>query len=246
MSLEGRDKFAGLIALKQYWTVLETGCGEGGFTVSLLQIIEEGFVVSVDIMKYWAQKAKNRIRLAGLCKKAEVVVADSTFLPFRDEVFDLATSYRFFSEIRKPQTTLRILGEIKRVLRKDHQIAIFDNSFMPTNESQRLYMKFWKVWNEFLKLADEYTWTQELKPEKFVNLLRECGFKNTQVSFIERPGKIDLQKRRQADEALLDEVRSKVTESDLKIFEMRKEEIWNEILKKGIESPPAIFVKAVK
>jgi ubiquinone/menaquinone biosynthesis C-methylase UbiE len=246
VSLESRDKFASMICLQQQWRVLEIGCGEGGFTVSLCKFIEEGFVASVDIMKYWAEKAKNRIRSTGLSKKADVIVADSTALPFKDEVFDLATSYRFFSEIRNPKTTSRILREIKRVLKKNHQITIFDNSFMPTNESQRLYMKFWNLWNAFLKLAGEYTWTQELKPKEFVDLLQKCGFKDIQVNFVERPGKIDLQKRKQADEALLDEVRSKVSEADLKTFEMRKEEVWEEILEKGIESPPAIFVKAVK
>ena len=96
MSLESRDKFATMIGLQQQWRVLETGCGEGGFTVSLCKFIEEGFVASVDIMRYWAEKAKNRIRLTGLSQKADVIVADITALPFKDEVFDLATSYRFF------------------------------------------------------------------------------------------------------------------------------------------------------
>ncbi|MEM3055281.1 MAG: class I SAM-dependent methyltransferase [Candidatus Bathyarchaeia archaeon] len=246
MSLEGRDKFASMIGLQQQWRVLETGCGEGGFTVLVCKFIEEGFVVSVDIMRYWAEKAKNMIRSNGLSKKADVIVADSTALPFKEGIFDLATSYRFFSEIRNPKTTSRILREIKRVLKKNHPITIFDNSFMPTNESQRLYMKFWNLWNEFLKLAGEYTWTQELKPKEFVDLLQKCGFKDVQLNFVERPGKIDLQKRKQADEALLEEIRSKVSDANLKTFEMKKERVWKEILEKGIEFPPAVFVKAIK
>ena len=169
MSLEGRDRFVSMIGIEQDWKVLETGCGEGGFTVALCKLLGKGFVATVDIMKYWAEKAKDRIRAAGLWKKADVIIADSSALPFKDEVFDLATSYRFFTEIRNPKTTSKILEEIGRVLKKNHEVAIFDNSFMPTNESQRLYMRFWNLWNKFLKLAGEYAWTQKLKLEEFLS-----------------------------------------------------------------------------
>jgi ubiquinone/menaquinone biosynthesis C-methylase UbiE len=122
VSISDRDKFASMVGVRKNWVILETGCGEGGFTVALARHVKSGLVTSVDIMRYWAEKAKASLKSRDVFENVDILVADGSALPFENDVFDLATSYRFVSEIREPKIALEIFGEIRRVLRTDNAL----------------------------------------------------------------------------------------------------------------------------
>jgi hypothetical protein len=150
------------------------------------------------------------------------------------------------SEIREPKVVLEIFREIRRVLKTGQRIVIFDNSFSPKNKAQKTWQKFCVLWNEFLKKAGEYSWTQEPKPKDLTKLLLKSGFKNIQVRFVEREDKIDFQKKKEGDEALLAEVRNKVTDAELSSFKERLKEMWKLAYETGIQYCPAIYASAEK
>jgi ubiquinone/menaquinone biosynthesis C-methylase UbiE len=246
VSISDRDKFAGMVGIKENQIILETGCGEGGFTVALARHVKSGFVASADAVRCWAEKAKDSAKSGGVFQNVDILVADGSALPFKNNVFDVATSYRFVSEIREPRVALEIFREIRRVLKTRQRIVIFDNSFSPKNQAQKTRLEFGILWNEFLKKAGEYSWTQEPKPKDLTKLLLKSGFENIQVRFVEREDKIDFQKQKEGDEALLDEVRNKITDAEVRSFKKQLKEMWKLVYETGMEYCPAIYASAEK
>jgi len=91
--------------------VLDAGCGSGRLTKELMARIPAGEVVGCDHSENMAQVAT---RTLGSSKRASVVCADLSVLPFR-EAFDLIFSTATFHWIRDHR---RLFMELRRVLRE--------------------------------------------------------------------------------------------------------------------------------
>ncbi len=107
-------------------TVLDAGCGPGHFTTAIAELVgEKGHVIATDIQEWMLEKARKRVKKAGLLGRVRLHLAQADRLNIPSDEVDFALVFwmahevpdkdRFFSEIRaclKPGGTL-LLAEPK-------------------------------------------------------------------------------------------------------------------------------------
>lgn len=104
---------------KKYGLALDEGCGPG---TNFTTIVENAkFYVALDISSGMIREAKEKMKT--MMWKADLIVADATFLPFKDEIFDLLVAVAIFHHLPKEDVEAA-LGEVRRVLRRSG-ITIF-------------------------------------------------------------------------------------------------------------------------
>ncbi|MCI4439089.1 class I SAM-dependent methyltransferase [archaeon] len=104
---------------KRYGLALDEGCGPGTNSATLVENVK--FYVALDISFGMTREAKDEIKT--MQWKADSVVADATFLPFKNEIFDLLVAIAIFHHLPKDDVKTA-LGEVRRVLKKSG-ITIF-------------------------------------------------------------------------------------------------------------------------
>ncbi|NHV06917.1 MAG: class I SAM-dependent methyltransferase [Thaumarchaeota archaeon] len=104
---------------KRYGLALDEGCGPGTNSATLVENVK--FYVALDISFGMTREAKYEIKT--MQWKADSVVADATFLPFKNEIFDLLVAIAIFHHLPKDDVKTA-LGEVRRVLKKSG-ITIF-------------------------------------------------------------------------------------------------------------------------
>lgn len=105
---------------RRYGLALDEGCGPGTNSVTILESTKKVYV-ALDISLEMIREAREEIKM--MMWKADVVVADATFLPFRDETFDFLVAVAVFHHL--PENDVEIaLEEVKRVLKRSG-IAFF-------------------------------------------------------------------------------------------------------------------------
>ena len=104
------------ISLSKYSYVLDAGCGTG----LLFKHIEKSakLIVDLDVSLKILKKAKKRVNQLS---KVVVLRADADFLPFQNNVFDVAFAITLLQNMPDPLVTL---AEIKRVSKENATIVI--------------------------------------------------------------------------------------------------------------------------
>jgi ubiquinone/menaquinone biosynthesis C-methylase UbiE len=112
--------------------ILEVGCGSGGV---LAQLINYGAassnLVGIDLLSNRLKEAKHSIGGLGLSN------ADSRYLPFDQEQFDLVLQFTAFSSILDAQIKMELASEMLRVLKPDGLIIWFDFWLNPINNQTK-------------------------------------------------------------------------------------------------------------
>lgn len=106
-------------------SVLDVGTGTGVFVPYLLERINGGRLVCLDI----AEEMLKRAQAKGFPKNVEHLHADVTDLPLADAVFDAVVCYSSFPHF---QDKVRALGEMKRVLKNGGKLFICHSSSRET------------------------------------------------------------------------------------------------------------------
>jgi len=88
-------------------TVLEVGCGIGRWTKIMS---EKNSVIGLDISRFMIKQARDSC----IGKDCSFVVADVSFLPFKENIFDLIVSITVLQHILEDQKFLLTLQEISR------------------------------------------------------------------------------------------------------------------------------------
>lgn len=179
-----KDKYVKLIQplLKEKpTTILELGMGQGGFTTSLKEIFKPKLIVGLDFDPDWAQVAKIKD------PRINVVVADATRLPFKDNSFDLIASAYLLEHVVQWEKTI---DETKRVGQQSFFIfgpnkrfpwdyGHFRNAPLITYFSPKIgkYIAYliakWKGFDDSLTECEtELRNMNYLTPKKFENCLR--------------------------------------------------------------------------
>lgn len=102
-------------------SVLDVGTGTGVFVPYLLERINGGGLICLDI----AEEMLKRARAKGFPKNVEYLHADVSDLPLADAVFDAVVCYSSFPHF---QDKVRALGEMKRVLKNGGKLFICHSS----------------------------------------------------------------------------------------------------------------------
>jgi len=106
------------LGVKQDMDIIDLGCGTGIlFDLLRRRVGEDGTVTGIDFSLEMAQKAHRNFPFPNV----NVVDADVTMLPFRDNSFDMAVSFSAFPHF---SDKCKALNEIHRVLRPGAKLYI--------------------------------------------------------------------------------------------------------------------------
>ena len=163
-------------------SILDIATGTADFAIEAIALSPKK-IVGVDISEGMLEKGKKKINKLELDNIISLSYGDSENLPFDNESFDAITvgfGVRNFEDLNKG------LSEIKRVLKKDGQLAILEFSKpkkFPIKQSFYLYSKFLLPFFGRLFSRDKSAYTYlpasvEAFPEgeQFKGILAENGF----------------------------------------------------------------------
>jgi ubiquinone/menaquinone biosynthesis C-methylase UbiE len=100
---------------------LDLACGTGKVAIQLAQICDQ--VVGVDASQLMLQKCRSNAERAGVSDKLVLIPADAEYLPFSDDFFDIAFSFRFFHLFSSERHRL-FLQELVRVVKPNGYIVV--------------------------------------------------------------------------------------------------------------------------
>jgi len=162
------------VSLKKNLNVLDVGCGNGFPLFELAhQLGPSANLTGVDIWEPALQRALFKKNFYGL-KNVEIIKADASELPFKNNQFDLITSNLGINNFEKPQKSL---DECFRVLNPSGEIKITTN----TVGHMRL---FYSVYEKVLKNIGKSDLIPALKKqeahrktvEEILDLFKNSGF----------------------------------------------------------------------
>lgn len=122
---------------------LDIGSGTGDLTIGLLRASDPtGTVVALDLAPRMLAIAGRRIRLAGLERRAALVVGNAEAIPLPDASVDRIISG---FTLRNVGDLPRALGEMRRVLRPGGRVALLELSHPPSALFTRVYRWYFEA-----------------------------------------------------------------------------------------------------
>lgn len=137
-------KLAQKIAVQQSMTVVDIGCGQGGFTVALAKTVgEQGKVLAVDVSDEYLTEFMDRLNKHGVKNIVTFIQMDAVNLKdvVLNEVADVVASYRFLEELKQPKAMAEIVKEMARIARKSGKVGIIELCTEPKNEAEETYIR---------------------------------------------------------------------------------------------------------
>ena len=158
-------------------TVIEVGCGQGGFTVSLAKTVgERGKVLSVDISDEYLEEFMESLDKWGVTKIVTFIQADVADLKgvISDEVADMVVGYRFLEELKHPEDMVKIVKEMARIVKKDGKVCLIELSTETRNEAEESYVRLHR------ESGDSF-----FEPYKIVEAMKEAKLTDVRVETFE-------------------------------------------------------------
>ena len=121
-----RDTLA-VVGIKRGDTVLDFGCGRGGFTVAAAELVgPEGKVYALDVHPLAVKLVRTEIRRSGLAN-VEIIQADGP-TGLADRSVDVVLLYEIFHDLAEPET---VLAELARVMKPGAVLSVTDHHLKP-------------------------------------------------------------------------------------------------------------------
>lgn len=105
------ERLVSYLRLTRTSHVLEVGPGPGFFSIDVAQAIPQGRLELVDIQIEMLQKARRRLRQAGV-PNARCIQANAVKLPFRSGAFDVAFLVAVLGEVPDPKSCLTSIADV--------------------------------------------------------------------------------------------------------------------------------------
>jgi len=132
------------IRVRQGMTVVDMGCGQGGFTAALAKTVgEQGKVLAVDISDKYLNEFTERLEKHGVKNRVTFIQADAVNLKdvVLDEVADVVASYRFLEELKQPKAMASIVKEMARIVKQGGKVGVVELCTEPRNEAEEAYIR---------------------------------------------------------------------------------------------------------
>jgi cyclopropane fatty-acyl-phospholipid synthase-like methyltransferase len=133
------------IGVCQGMTVVDMGCGQGGFTASLAKTVgKKGKVLAVDVSDEYLAEFMDRLNKHGVKDMVTFIQADAVNLKdvLRDESADVVASYRLLEELKQPKAMVGIVKEMARIVKEGGgKIGIVELCTEPKNEAEEAYIR---------------------------------------------------------------------------------------------------------
>ena len=127
--------------------IVDIGCGAGGLSRKLAQMVTEGAVVGIDISEGYIKKlngAKERDK-SGKYKNLVFTLGSAEDIPYPDSYFNHAVCSESFGFWAEPE---KGLTEVKRVLKPDGKLYIV-NSYKGARVWVRISVKFFSLFSAY-------------------------------------------------------------------------------------------------
>jgi len=155
--------------------ILDIGCGSGRPTSAAYQF-EEVSVIGADINLDDVIETKNRLKYHDKLGEHgggrwELLVADVTRLPFRDDYFDLVICSEVLEHIHNDKTAV---AEVIRVLKPGSQLVISAPRYWPERICWAISRDYYNVDNGHLRIY---------KKKELITLFEKSGVKKQAIHF---------------------------------------------------------------
>jgi len=141
--------------------MIDIGTGTGRFAAEFSR--RRYYVIGLDISKNMILLAKNRLRNMSVSQYTDFVLADIEYMPFRQDIFDLAVCIHVLRHFRRHAKALK---EVKRILKKRGK-AVID---IPNAQHEKLLRFFTK------KIDNRPVYDAGLTFRELSHLLSKVGF----------------------------------------------------------------------
>jgi ubiquinone/menaquinone biosynthesis C-methylase UbiE len=140
-------KLARKIGVRRGMTIVDVGCGQGGFTASVAKTVgAKGHVIAIDDSDEYLEEFTARLERYNVKKRVALVLRDATNLKgvVSDKVADMVVSYRLLEELRHPEDLAKIIKEMARIVKKDGKVCITELSATARNKAEEIYIRLHK------------------------------------------------------------------------------------------------------
>ncbi|MDH5483284.1 MAG: methyltransferase domain-containing protein [Candidatus Bathyarchaeota archaeon] len=169
--LELKLKLAQTIGVHDGMTVVDVGCGQGGFTVSLAKTVgEKGRVLAVDVSDEYFEEFTERLSRHGVKRIVNFVQADAINLRdvMPDETADVVASCRFLEELKQPKNMPKIVKEMARIGKRSRKVAITELCTEPENEAEEAYIRLHQESGD--SFSEPHELTEAMKRAKLADI----------------------------------------------------------------------------
>lgn len=135
------------IGVRRGMTIIDMGCGQGGFTASVAKTVgANGHVIAIDDSDEYLEEFTARLERYDVKKRVALVLRDATNLKgvVSDEVADMVVSYRLLEELRHPDYLAKIIKEMARIVKKNGRVCLTELSATARNEAEEVYIRLHK------------------------------------------------------------------------------------------------------
>ena len=133
------------IGVRHGMSVVDMGCGQGGFTASLaLTVGKKGKVLAVDVSDEYLAEFMDRLNKHGVKDVVTFIQADAVNLKnvLPNESADVVASYRLLEELKQPKAMAGIVKEMARIVKEGGgRIGIVELCTEPKNEAEEAYIR---------------------------------------------------------------------------------------------------------
>jgi len=170
-------RLAQKIGVRRGMTVVDMGCGQGGFTVSLARIVgKHGKVLAVDISDEYLSEFWENLSKWNAKDVITFIQADASDIEgvVFSEVADTAVGYRFLEELKRPQDMAKIVREMARIVKKNGKVCLIELSTEARNEAEENYIRLHRESGDSL-----------FEPGEIVKAMEEAKLKGVRVETFE-------------------------------------------------------------
>lgn len=135
------------IGVKEGATVVDIGCGQGGFTASVAKtVVAKGQVIAVDESDEYVAEFIARLDKYKVKDTVTFIQKDAANLKsvLSSEVADMVVSYRLLEELRRPENMVKIVKEMARIVKKDGNVCLTELSTKARNKAEETYIRLHK------------------------------------------------------------------------------------------------------
>jgi ubiquinone/menaquinone biosynthesis C-methylase UbiE len=141
---EMKLKVALRIGIREGMTVVDVGCGQGGFTASLAKLVgEKGKILAVDVSDEYMKEFVERLDKYCVKDRVTFIQADGTdlggVLPMC--VADVVTGFRLLEELKRCEDMPSIIREMVRVVKDGGKVCLIELSTAARNEAEEAYIR---------------------------------------------------------------------------------------------------------
>ena len=137
-------KIASRLGAQEGMTVVDVGCGQGGFTAALARMVgDSGRVVAVDVTDEYLMEFKERLGRCGVEDRVTFVQADAINLEgILPSCFaDLVVGFRLLEELKNCRDMPKVVGEMIHVTRSGRKTCFIEMSTEARNRAEEAYIR---------------------------------------------------------------------------------------------------------